>query len=80
MPPPGRALLDEHVDRLAAALPALRAAGDTLARWGSTLAHRLTGGNQLLVEQRTTGRRHLVTHCPPPTARATGACAHRTSR
>ena len=49
VPPPGRALLDEHVDRLAAALPALRAAGDTLARWGGTLAHRLTGGNQLLV-------------------------------
>ena len=48
-PPPGRALLDEHVDRLAAALPALRAAGDTLARWGSTLAHRLTDGNRLLV-------------------------------
>jgi D-sedoheptulose 7-phosphate isomerase len=48
MPPPGRELLDEHVDRLAAALPALRAAGDTLARWGSTLADRFTRGNQLL--------------------------------
>jgi D-sedoheptulose 7-phosphate isomerase len=46
--PPGRALLDEHVDRLAAALPALRASGDTLARWGTALADRLTGGNQLL--------------------------------
>jgi phosphoheptose isomerase len=48
-PSPGRALLDEHVDRLAAALPALRAASDTLARWGGTLAHRLTDGNRLLV-------------------------------
>jgi len=34
----------------------------------------------VLVEQRAPGRGHLVTHCPPPTARATGACAHRTSR
>ena len=44
-----RQLLDEHVDRLAAALPALRASGDTLTRWGATLADRLTRGNQLLV-------------------------------
>ena len=50
-PPPGtsgRDLLDDHVDRLAAALPALRASGDTLARWGVTLADRLTSGGRLL--------------------------------
>ncbi len=44
----GRVLLDDHVDRLAAALPALRASGDTLARWGATLADRLTNGGKLL--------------------------------
>jgi D-sedoheptulose 7-phosphate isomerase len=43
-----RDLLDDHVDRLAAALPALRASGDTLARWGATLADRLTSGGRLL--------------------------------
>lgn len=44
----GRDLLDDHIDRLAAALPALRASGDTLARWGGTLADRLTSGGRLL--------------------------------
>ena len=44
----GRDLLDDHIDRLAAALPALRAAGDTLARWGATLAEALTSGGKLL--------------------------------
>ncbi len=50
-PPPVRCdrdLLDDHIDRLAAALPALRASGDTLARWGATLADRLTSGGKLL--------------------------------
>jgi D-sedoheptulose 7-phosphate isomerase len=46
--PCGRDLLDDHIDRLAAALPALRASGDTLARWGATLADRLTSGGRLL--------------------------------
>ncbi len=46
--PSGRDLLDDHIDRLAAALPALRASGDTLARWGATLAARLTSGGRLL--------------------------------
>ena len=46
--PTGRDLLDDHVDRLAAALPALRASGDTLARWGAALAVRLTSGGRLL--------------------------------
>jgi D-sedoheptulose 7-phosphate isomerase len=41
-------LLDTHVDRLAAALPALRAASGTLARWGAELADRLTSGGRLL--------------------------------
>ncbi|HEY0812653.1 MAG TPA: SIS domain-containing protein [Pseudonocardia sp.] len=41
-------MLDDHVDRLAAALPALRSSGDTLARWGMTLADRLTSGGRLL--------------------------------
>jgi D-sedoheptulose 7-phosphate isomerase len=45
---PARALLDDHVDRLAAALPALRSAGDTLVRWGIELADRLTDGGRLL--------------------------------
>jgi len=47
-PSQGRDLLDDHVDRLAAALPALRASGDTLARWGTALADRLTSGGRLL--------------------------------
>jgi phosphoheptose isomerase len=47
-PDPARALLDDHVDRLAAALPALRSAGDTLVRWGIELADRLTDGGRLL--------------------------------
>ena len=46
--PLGRDLLDEHVDRLAAALPALRASCDTLARWGAALANGLTSGGRLL--------------------------------
>ncbi|WP_369805283.1 SIS domain-containing protein [Pseudonocardia sp. MH-G8] len=37
-----------HVDRLAVALPALRAAGPTLARWGTDLAGRLLAGGRLL--------------------------------
>jgi D-sedoheptulose 7-phosphate isomerase len=45
--PTGRYLLEEHVDRLAAALPALRASGDTLARWGAVLAERFALGNRL---------------------------------
>lgn len=49
LPPSGRGLLDEHVDRLAAALPALRASGETLVRWGAVLADRFTRGHRLLV-------------------------------
>ena len=41
-------LLIAHVDRLEAALPALRAASGTLARWGAELATRLTSGGRLL--------------------------------
>ncbi len=41
-------LLGQHVDRLAAALPALRAASGSLVRWGAELATRLTGGGRLL--------------------------------
>jgi phosphoheptose isomerase len=40
--------LGAHVDRLAQALPALRAASPTLARWGTDLAERLLGGARLL--------------------------------
>jgi D-sedoheptulose 7-phosphate isomerase len=40
--------LGAHVDRLAEALPALRAASPTLARWGADLAERLLGGARLL--------------------------------
>jgi D-sedoheptulose 7-phosphate isomerase len=40
--------LIEHVDRLEAALPALRAAGVTLSAWGVTLAERLLAGGRLL--------------------------------
>jgi D-sedoheptulose 7-phosphate isomerase len=40
--------VDAHVDRLASALPALRAAGPTLARWGADLAERLLAGGRLL--------------------------------
>ncbi len=43
----GGALVD-HVDRLAAALPALRAASGVLAGWGSVLADRLLAGGRLL--------------------------------
>jgi phosphoheptose isomerase len=42
------ALLAEHVDRLGRALPALRAAAPTLARWGDDLGRRLLAGNRLL--------------------------------
>lgn len=41
-------LLMAHVDRLAAALPALRAAAPTLLRWGTDLAGRLLTGSRLL--------------------------------
>jgi D-sedoheptulose 7-phosphate isomerase len=41
-------VLVEHVDRLAAALPALRAAAPTLASWGVTVAGCLRGGGRLL--------------------------------
>lgn len=40
--------LDDHVDRLARALPGLRAAGPTLARWGIDLADRLLDGARVL--------------------------------
>ena len=40
--------LGDHVDRLAGTLPALRAAGPTLARWGIDLAGRLLGGARVL--------------------------------
>jgi len=40
--------LDAHVDRLAAAPAARRAASDTLARWGELLADRLLAGGRLL--------------------------------
>jgi D-sedoheptulose 7-phosphate isomerase len=40
--------LAEHVDRLGRALPALRAAAPTLARWGEDLGHRLLAGGRLL--------------------------------
>ena len=42
------AVLDAHVDRLAAVLPAIRSAGTTLACWGTTLAGRLLAGGRLL--------------------------------
>jgi D-sedoheptulose 7-phosphate isomerase len=42
------ALLAAHVDRLARALPALRAAAPTLARWGEDLGRRLVAGHRLL--------------------------------
>jgi D-sedoheptulose 7-phosphate isomerase len=41
-------VLGAHVDRLAAALPALRAAAPTLARWGAELGERLLAGSRLL--------------------------------
>jgi D-sedoheptulose 7-phosphate isomerase len=41
-------LLDEHVDRLQAVLPALRAAARPLVHWGAELAARLTTGGRLL--------------------------------
>ena len=40
--------LAAHVDRLSRALPALRAAAPTLARWGQDLGHRLVAGGRLL--------------------------------
>jgi D-sedoheptulose 7-phosphate isomerase len=40
--------ISAHVDRLGGALPALRAAGPTLARWGTDLASRLLIGGRLL--------------------------------
>jgi D-sedoheptulose 7-phosphate isomerase len=40
--------LGAHVDRLAQALPALRAASPTLARWGTDLGRRLLAGSRLL--------------------------------
>jgi D-sedoheptulose 7-phosphate isomerase len=46
---PCRHDLDAHVDRLAAALPALHAAAPTLAGWGECLAQRLSSGSRLLV-------------------------------
>jgi D-sedoheptulose 7-phosphate isomerase len=45
---PTEQLLDQHVDRLQAALPALRGASGTFARWGAALAARLTEGGRLL--------------------------------
>lgn len=42
-------VLDAHVQRLADALPALRAAVPRLGAWGAELAHRLGGGARLLV-------------------------------
>jgi phosphoheptose isomerase len=41
-------VLGAHVDRLAAALPALRAAAPTLTRWGTDLGGRLLAGSRLL--------------------------------
>ncbi|WP_218129956.1 D-sedoheptulose-7-phosphate isomerase [Pseudonocardia oroxyli] len=41
-------MLDDHVTRLEAALPALRAASPTLARWGGALAALLPSGGRLL--------------------------------
>ncbi|MDT7582072.1 MAG: hypothetical protein QOK35_3336, partial [Pseudonocardiales bacterium] len=38
--------LAAHVDRLSRALPALRAAAPTLARWGEDLGHRLVAGGR----------------------------------
>jgi D-sedoheptulose 7-phosphate isomerase len=43
------ATLGAHVDRLTGALPALRAASPSLARWGSELAARLLAGGRVLV-------------------------------
>ena len=42
------AVLAAHVDRLGAALPALRAAAPTLACWGEDLGQRLVAGGRLL--------------------------------
>lgn len=42
------AALVAHVDRLAAALPAIRAAAGTLTCWGETLLDRFLGGSRLL--------------------------------
>jgi phosphoheptose isomerase len=43
-----RGVLGAHVDRLAAALPVLRAAAPTLGSWGTDLAGRLLTGSRLL--------------------------------
>jgi D-sedoheptulose 7-phosphate isomerase len=43
-----RGVLGAHVDRLAAALPVLRAAAPTLGSWGTDLARRLLAGSRLL--------------------------------
>ena len=53
------AALDAHVDRLAAALPALHAAAPTLASWGERLAERLGAGARLLVA--STARQTMCT-------------------
>lgn len=54
-PPPSRpdpavveSELDQHVDRLAGVLPALRRATPVLARWGTVLTGRLLAGGRLL--------------------------------
>lgn len=46
---PAEQVLDDHVQRLADALPALRAAVPRLTRWGTRLAERLGAGGRLLV-------------------------------
>lgn len=48
VPSTAELVLGAHVDRLAAALPALRAAADTLAHWGGQLADHLHAGGRLL--------------------------------
>lgn len=42
-------LLDAHLAHLTAALPPFRRCEPLLARWGATLARRLTDGGRLLV-------------------------------
>ncbi|MDG4798624.1 SIS domain-containing protein [Micromonospora sp. WMMD1082] len=46
---PATTLLDAHLAHLAAALPPYRRCEPLLARWGATLAGRLTAGGRLLV-------------------------------
>lgn len=48
-PRPAERALDDHVQRLADALPALRAAVPQLSVWGERLAERLGDGGRLLV-------------------------------